>query len=190
MSDELQQNELETLKARADQLNISYHPSIGVAALRTKVAAAIAGDEAPKDAESEKTEKAPKAGVLEETEPMRLRRLKREALELVRIRITCMNPSKKEWSGEIFTVGNNLIGTVSKFVPFGLDEGWHVPRIMLDMLQGRQVQTFVNEKARNGIQTRRGKLIKEFAIEILPALTAVELKELAQRQAMAAGQGD
>ncbi len=191
MSDDLKQDELATLKARADQLNITYHPSIGVDKLREKVAAAIAGDESSKDDEPEKVEKTAKVEApVEETEPMRMRRLKRESLELVRVRLTCMNPSKKEWSGEIFTVGNNLIGTVSKFVPFNLDEGWHVPRIMLEMLQSRQVQTFVNEKSRNGITTRRGKLIKEFAIEILPPLTAVELKELAQRQAMAAGQAD
>ena len=36
-----------------------------------------------------------------------------------------------------------------------------------------------------GNKVRKGKLIKEFAIEVLPPLTKEELEELARRQAMA-----
>ena len=46
--DELQTpDELTTLKARADQMGITYHPSIKVEKLREKIAAKLAGEEEP-----------------------------------------------------------------------------------------------------------------------------------------------
>lgn len=123
---------------------------------------------------------------LVETDAQKKRRIRLQANELVRIRVGCMNPAKKDWEGEIFTVGNSAVGTLKRFVPFNNEEGWHVPRMILDMMQARQCQVFVTKKAKNGIKVREGKLIKEFNIEILPSLDEDELKELARRQAMAA----
>ncbi len=163
-------DELVALKERADLLGVKYHPSISLEKLREKVNATLAPTE-------DEAEAAPK-------KPNRLAAQKR-ASELVRIRLTCMNPAKKEWEGEIFTVGNSAVGTFKKFIPFNADEGWHVPRIILEQLQERQCQVFVTSRDKRGNTTRQGKLIKEFAVEILPALTEEELKDLAQRQAMA-----
>lgn len=174
----LTQDELTTLKARADLLGISYHPSIGLEKLREKINAATS-DEAVK----EPVQSATKAD--EETANERRIRLKKQALELVRIRVTCMNPAKAEWEGEIFTVGNSAIGSVTKYVPFNADAGWHVPRIIYQQLVERQCQIFTTVTDSRGNKSRKGKLIREFAIEVLPPLTKEELHELAQRQAMA-----
>lgn len=191
------QDELTTLKARADKMGISYHPSIGVDKLRDKVAAVLAGtkpaDPAPgadvivaatltatPSAPPVETVAAPQV----ETEVQRRKRLKLEAMALVRIRLSCMNPAKKEWDGEIITVGNRLVGTVRKYIPFNADEGWHVPRIMYEVLKDKQCQVFVSSKSKNGVTQREGRLIKEFAIEVLPDLTPAELQEMARRQAM------
>ncbi len=188
MSDtELTQDELTTLKARADLMGITYHPSIGVEKLRDKIAAAISTDEKVEDP-APTEEKVEPVATKAETEGERRKRKKMEALALVRIRLTCMNPNKKDWDGEIITVGNSLVGTVSKYIPFNAEEGWHVPAIMLEMLKNRQCQLFSTVKTKNGISVRQSKLIREFAIEILPQLTEKELRDLAQRQAMAAGE--
>ena len=168
-------DELSTLKHRADMLGVQYHPSIGVEKLREKVAAALAGtgkDEAPVE-QTKVSEEAAR------------RKLIDEANKLVRVRITCMNPFKKDIEGEIITVANDLVGTQKKYVPFNADNGWHIPQMMLNALQERMCQVFFNEKSKNGVTVRKGKLIKEFAIEILPNLTQEELKDLAQQQAMA-----
>lgn len=188
---ELSQDELTTLKGRADLMGVPYHPSIGVDKLREKVASAMNRQENRDKLEAQEADTAAAAVPTapgqkkKETLAERRQRLKREASELVRIRLTCMNPAKKEWKGEIITVGNATVGTFRKFIPFIADEGWHIPRIMLQTLQDRQCQVFVNVKAKNGVQVKTGKLIKEFAIEVLPALTDKELHDLAQRQAMA-----
>lgn len=182
MSDEIVQDELATLKARAAQLGIKHHPSIGVEALREKVSAALADDKVPAPDEKQDT-----AG---ESRSARRLRLKREASELVRIRLTCMNPAKKEWPGEIIAVGNSSVGTFKKFIPFTAEEGWHVPRIIYEHLKSRECQVFTTTKQKNGVAVRKGKLIKEFAIEVLPPLTKEELHDLAQRQAMAGSLND
>src|SRR5690606_32581434 len=124
-----------------------------------------------------------------ESENARRLRKKREAEELVRIRVTCMNPAKKEWEGEIFTAGNSTVGTFKKYVPFNADDGWHVPRIIYNQIIQRQCQVFYSVKDERGNSIRKGKLIKEFAVEVLPQLTKEELQELARRQAMAKSVG-
>lgn len=175
-------SELDSLKARADLLGVTYHPSIGVDKLRAKVEAAMNDKPDPDTVELTKTE----APVTSEAQLRR--KAKDAALKLVRVNVVCMNPAKREWEGEIFTVGNSLIGTVKKFVPFGTSEGWHVPEIILQVMRERECQVFVNAKSANGVTIRTGKQIKEFAIDVLPPLTEKELAELARRQAMQAGQ--
>jgi hypothetical protein len=57
--------------------------------------------------------------------------------------------------------------------------------MIYEQLLQRQCQIFYTHKDAKGNKSRKGKLIKEFSIELLPALTTSELKDLAQRQAMA-----
>ena len=168
-------DELTSLKSRADLLGINYHPSIGVEKLREKIAAAMS-DPADKPETKE-----------DETEGQKRQRQMREASKLVRIRLTCMNPFKKDWDGEFFTVGNSVVGSYTKYVPFNSEDGWHVPQIIYNHLIERQSQIFVTRKTDRGVTVREGKLIKEFAVEVLPQLTQAELDELARRQAMAGG---
>lgn len=165
-------DELATLKARADMLGVKYHPSISLEKLREKVNASLAPEQ-----------KEVAVPMVDRAE------LQRKASELVRIRVTCMNPAKKEWEGEIFTVGNSVVGTFKKYVPFNADEGWHVPRIIYEQIKARECQIFVTVKGPRGNTTRKGKLIKEFAIEVLDPLTEEELRDLAQRQAMSQSVG-
>lgn len=175
----LVQDELTLLKERATLLGVSFHPSIGLEKLREKVNAAAT-------AETPTTSAAPKpVEVVEETPGQKRVRLKQEAMRLVRIRITCMNPAKAEWDGEIITVGNSAVGAVKKYIPFNAEDGWHVPHIMYEQLKDRQCQVFTSVRDARGNNVRKGKMIREFAIEVLPQLTAAEIAELAQRQAIA-----
>ncbi len=165
-------DELTTLKERATIMGISYHPKIGVDALRDKVNQHMTVKETPSDPDQVKPNH------------QEITRQRDELLALVRIRLTCMNPSKREWDGEIITVGNTLVGTVRKYIPFNAPDGWHVPKIMYQALVDRQCQVFSSIRDSKGNNVTKGKLIKEFAIEVLPQLTKDELDELARRQAM------
>jgi len=174
-------DELTTLKARAEQLGISFHPSIKLEKLRDKINAKLEGDSEEEAEEVVVAAGAPKGETQSE---LRLRKRK-EASELERIRVTCMNPAKKEWDGEIITTGNSAVGTFKKYVPYNNEDGWHVPRIIYNQLLERKCQIFVTDKDGRGNKVRKGKMIREFAIEVLPQLTPAELRDLAQRQAIA-----
>ena len=168
MSIELEQ-ELEMLKTRASLLGVKYHPSISVDKLREKIDALDSTQDVVIKVPSEEDKRVA---------------LIREANKLVRVRITCMNPAKKEWEGEIITVSNSVIGTIRKYIPFNADDGWHVPQAILNMLNERMCQVFNSVPDGKGNMVRKGKLVKEFSIEVLPDLTPSELHDLAQRQSM------
>jgi hypothetical protein len=189
---ELAAAELEDLKERAKLLGVKHHPSIGADALREKIKEfQEAADAATKDDAAAPA--APVAEVVQqlsakELEARRIAAIRSEAEKLIRIRVTCMNPAKKDWNGEIITVSNRAVGTLKKFVPFNADDGWHIPNMLYQVMKARECQVFVTVKSKNGVSVRKGKLIKEFAIEVLDPLTPQEIGDLARVQAMAAGQ--
>jgi hypothetical protein len=196
-------DELTALKERADAMGIPYHVSIGLEKLRDKVNTAL--NDSAEEEDDVTTLPAPavsdelKVGATPEeviagylaaqdanlTDAQKRNNAIKDANKLVRVRVNCMNPSKRDWEGEIFTISNSVVGTFKKFVPFNSVEGWHIPMIILHALRERQCQIFVNGVDANGRKAKRAQLISEFAIEVLPALTEVELKELAQRQLIA-----
>lgn len=181
-------SEIEVLKTRATAMGITYSNNIGVEALRKKINDKMEG-------KSESEEVAPavasaQANPLSDTPanaPVRSLRqyLKAEAEKLIRIRISCMDPKKNDLPGEFFTVANEYIGTIRKYVPFGevTDNGYHVPQCIYEFLKSREflaIQTKTHPVTKQ-IETKT-RYVKEFAIEVLPPLTAAELEKLAADQ--------
>ena len=104
--------ELDSLKARAKQMGIKFHPSSGIDSLKDKINARMGElDTDPLDAEPD-PEPEVKAGP--ETAMQRKVRQKKECTRLIRIRVACMNPNKSDYDGEIFTTGNTVVGTIKK----------------------------------------------------------------------------
>jgi len=184
-------SELDTLKARAKLMGLSYHPNIGVDKLKERIEASVNGENVTEEAPVKSDVKAGPAKytgeVLTEAEFKKLtvRKRRQNASSLVRVRLVCMNPNKKDWEGEIFSVGSAKMGTFKKYVPFnGDEEGYHVPQIMLDMIRERKCSIFQTVKGPKGNKIRKAKLVPEFSIEELAPLTKEELQDLAKRQAM------
>ena len=189
-------DELALLKQRADMLGISYSPKIGVDALKDKIERKLAepagnADGAAAGAASDATSVVDDIPLTDGQRKARIRRrMKEEEMKLVRLRISCLNPNKRELQGEIFTVANKYLGIVKKFVPYGeaSEEGYHVPHVIYKQLKARK---FLDVKTRR--DKRTGKIIitqrwvPEFALEVLPQLTEAELKQLAAAQAAAGG---
>lgn len=115
-----------------------------------------------------------------------------ESMALIRVRITNLDPKKKDLQGEIFTVANEFIGTVRKYIPYGeiTDEGFHIEKILYDQLEDRKFQQIRTIKdPRTGTTRPETRWVKEFSLEVLPQLTEEELRRLATAQ-MAAGSMD
>lgn len=171
MSDPVNKSKLAALKETADSLGITYHPNIGEEALNKKIA-----DHAVQMTES---------AVVKHRNINLRDHLKQQAMKLVRIRISCLDPKKKELPGEIFTVANEYIGTVRKFVPYGdaTDEGYHVPHCLYEMLNNSQFLSIRSIKdPKSGTTRIETSYVRQFAIEVLPPLTPDELRELAIAQ--------
>ena len=181
MTEEIQltaeQEELQLLKDRADRMGITYHPSIGLDKLRSKVKTALDLDEEPV--------KKDESGLSEyiETLGQKKARLKKESERLIRVRVACMNPTKAAMEGDIFTAGNKYIGMISKYVPFNAD-AWHVPKILVDMMEEKRYIHHYKIKDAQGNDINKQKLMKEFSIQYLPNLTEQELKDLSHEQAI------
>lgn len=185
-------DELTLLKETADELRIKYHPNIGLEALREKIEAYHNEPKADEPADIGATPEELIAGYQESQRanlsPSQLRNeAYKECNRLVRVVVNCMNPTKRDWPGEMIEVSNSLVGTFKKFIPFNNAAGYHIPHIIFQALKERKCQIFVNGTDSNGNPTKRAKLISEFAVEVLDPLTEAELKELAQRQLMASG---
>lgn len=109
-----------------------------------------------------------------------------DAMKLVRLRISNLNPDNREVPGEVITIYSKVTGRVSKFVPFDPTfsaNGYHVPNIIYKFLKNkkfvsRTVKT-TNQHGREEVITR---LVNEYALEVLPPLTYEELKDLAAKQ--------
>lgn len=171
-----EQSELASLKARADLAGVKYHPNIGVDALREKLNAKLGYTDEFDSSKAEDSVVTPTKSLqqyLQETE-----------LALVRIRVSCNNPSKKDLQGEWFTVDNRYIGTIRKFVPFGeaMDKGYHVPKCIYTVLKEREYLRVTTRKDNKGNTVMDSRYVPEYSIEVLPPLTEQELKDLAKLQ--------
>jgi len=113
----------------------------------------------------------------------------KEQLKLVRLRITNLDPKKKDLPGEIFTVANRTLGAVRKFIPYGeaTENGYHVPYILYIQLKNRQFLNIKTRKDSRGRTIVETGMAREFALEVLPPLTPKELAQLAASQAASKG---
>ena len=177
-------NELDELKALADTMGVSYHPSIGIDKLREKMDEVDTALKPVADPVSEDDPTPAKKLVEQKSLKNKTQSAKDRAMKLVRIRLACMDPSKQGLPGEIFSTGNKYTGRIKKYVPYDTD--WHVPSMLLKMIQARKTQIFVKKKERTDsgamVEITKGKTVKAYSVEILPDLTEKELKELGQRQ--------
>lgn len=185
------QAELEALNApvpAALQTELEAAPAAQPAPAVIKVsdlvreAAAAPQAPAPEPTHAPSGRKLTKAELFQQTRD----RLVREETKLIRVRITNMDPKKKDLHGEIFSVGNKYIGTIKKFVPYGeaTDNGYHLPKILVDDLRERKFQDIRTVKdPRTKVPIVQSKWVREFAIEVLPPLTTDELRDLAIAQA-------
>lgn len=209
MSD-TEKTELQSLQERCQLMGIKYHPNSKEDSLRAKINAALADENPDEVGDDEDTNADPvdngtaavssmpdlsklAAHVLvptgkfkPETKEEKAYRLKMQGTRLVRVYIHCNNPMKREWQGEQFCVSNRNIGTLNRFVPF--EREWHVEAAILDMMRDRQYLGFTTHKrGKMQLEVKEPKFIKEFNIEVLEDLTPKELKDLAIKQAMQAG---
>ena len=189
-----QPSELDMLKSRAKLMGITFSNNIGLDALKTKIEEHKQASEAKTQtqAPAQTNEQQPEAQAenQKKAKTISLRaHLQKEKMKLVRLRITNLDPKKKDLPGEIITVANEHLGTVRKFVPFGevTDNGYHIPQCIYDMLKERTFVSIKTRKDAKGQTIVEHQNAREFSLEVLPPLTADELAKLGAAQQAAGG---
>lgn len=188
-------NELDMLKARAKLMGISFSPNLkDPEILKEKIAAKLA-DDGSNDQKGPVSPELTKVDI-ESDKPLTPDEIRRKMLlenqKLIRVRITCMDPKKKDLPGELLAVGNDVMGVTRKFIPYGevTDNGYHIPYILYKALVKRKFLDIKVTKNSKGQEQVVQRWVKEFAIDVLPPLTTAELAKLAANQAAAGGVGD
>lgn len=103
---------------------------------------------------------------------------RKENIKLIRCRIIPLDPADSGKTGELISVGNKVLGDISKIVMFNTIT--HIPNIMYKSMLER---TFYKR-----VPSTNPKLppkmieVAKYNIEVLPTLTEQELKDLAEQQ--------
>lgn len=204
-TDDLQlPDELTMLKQRAKLMNITFSNNIGLEALRAKIADAQEGKAADKAEDSgpaaalqanplEAAAAASIVAVAPVAAPVKVQtlrqRIMQENMRLIRLRIVNLDPKKKDLPGEFFTVANEFLGTVTKFIPYGevTDGGYHVPYCLYKMLRDKKFLSIRTKNDRNNSNQIKveQRWANEFSLDILEPLTADEIHKLATAQTAA-----
>ena len=190
-----QPSELDMLKSRAKLMGITFSNNIGLDALKTKIEEHKQASETKTQTQAlaQTNEQQPEVQTenqMKKAKTLSLRaHLQKEKMKLVRLRITNLDPKKKDLPGEILTTGNEYLGTVRKFVPFGeaTDNGYHVPYCLYEMMRDRKFLSIKTRKGPKGQTIVEQQMVREFALEILPPLTEAELARLSAAQLSAGG---
>lgn len=179
-----EREERKALRAQLLKLGINSSPNASVHTLRAKLAEAQSQTDPKEDVVAESPVTPSPTPSPSQTKADSLEKAKKDALRLIRVRIQNVNPAKADLHGEIFTFANEVIGKVSKYIPYDeAGESYHVPNCIYKMLKSKKflnVKTYT-DKATGKIQINQS-WVDEFALEELPPLTPKELHDLALKQ--------
>lgn len=187
-------DELTLLKERAKQMGIPFSNNISLETLRKRIADKMEGKDEPEvnplagDSEIAAITAAPKKLDAKQNALALRKQMHREQMKLVRVRITNMDPKKKDLPGEIWTVANEYLGNVRKMIPYGeqTDDGFHIPYCLFRLLQSKRFLHIRTVKDHvTGLERQEKQWVKEFSLDVLPDLTKEELARLAAAQAAA-----
>ena len=175
-------------------MGIPFSNNISLETLRKRVADKMEGkDEAPEvnalTGDPEIAQAMAAKPLNQKANEVALRKLMyAKQMRQVRVRITNMDPKKKDLPGEIWTVSNEYLGNVRKMIPYGeqTDEGFHIPYCLFRLLQSKRFLHIRTVKDRvTGVERQEKQWVKEFSLDVLPDLTKEELARLAAAQAAA-----
>lgn len=179
-----EREERKALRAQLLKLGINSSPNASVHTLRAKLAQVQSQTDPKEDSVAVSSVTPSPTPSPSQTKADSLEKAKKDALKLIRVRIQNVNPAKSDLHGEIFTFANEVIGKVSKYIPYDeAGEAYHVPNCIYKMLKSKKflnVKSYT-DKVTGRIQTSQS-WVDEFALEELPPLTPHELHELALKQ--------
>lgn len=155
-------SQLDKLKEQANQLGIEYPNNTTIKSLKKRIT----------DHLNQET--------IEETKEQ-YTNLYQENMKLVKVIITPVDSAKRDYQGEYFSVGNDVLGTVTRFVPF--NEEWMIEEILAKHIESKQYQHIITKRSKdNRNETLDSRLVPAYNVQRLPLPTKEELAELKRIQ--------
>ena len=155
---------MEQLKADAKRMGLTFSPNIGYDALLKKVNAARDQEEVSEEVMNTSAKESPFDA----------------AMKLVRVIVIPTKHEHTNYQGEIFTAISTPTGKVTKYVPF--DKEWHVPQILLEVIESRHHIKIANSRSRDGKEVYSANVVPTYRVQKLPSLTSEEFEEIRVRQ--------
>ena len=170
----IEEVELENLKNKANILGINYHPTIGYGKLLEKVQSHTAEQEKSTSRKPEMTKEE-----AEDRADKKLRQSTRsKASRMLRVKISCRNPDKRAYKGEIFEVGNTVVEH-KRFIPFNKEV--NIPTMMVNFIKGKKFVSYTPADPEAKVMQKR-IIENEFDVTVLSALSEKDLKDLKRSQ--------
>lgn len=172
--------DLETVRAKAKELGVPVHPAQKAETIQANIDQFLADSAVAGAQTSEPSAPTP---AVPETELQALERMRKEALALIPVTVTSMDPADANLTAVVVSVGNRFLGQITKAIPFGYK--WYMPKILLDHMEE---QTFIRSSmvpvpGIPGSERLNRQSIKKYGIQYHPMPTPAELAELAKLQA-------
>lgn len=161
--------ELKRLKEEAKELGLNISGNIGIETLKEKIESFK--DNKPVKVKSEKD-------IISEK--------RKEIRELVRVRISNVDPQDANLPGVVKTFTNAKLGTVRRHIPFNSDfykNGYHIEKCIYDILKNEKYNRAVQK---TNSQTKQTFTVLDafpkYSIEVLEPLNKEELEKLSKDQ--------
>lgn len=167
--------DLEQTRAKAKELGVAYHPAQKAETIQQNIDKFLSEGQTVELAAPKPKEETPA-----EAEARHLK----EALALIPITVTSMDPADTETTGTLVSVGNGKLGQITKAIPFGYK--WYMPKILVMHMEAQQFcrSSMVPTGVPGTPERLNTQWLKKYAIQYHPMPTAEELEELAKAQAM------
>lgn len=174
MSEAKKQDEKELkqrLMAQAEKLGFSIHPNTSVKKMLEQVNKLLKYE----------LEGAPDAP-MEVAKGKNQSEARKEALRKVPVRIIPLDP-RIDQEYQMFSTGNDVIGTIRQVVPLESEKPFHVPQAIIPHIQEiKHRVTRYKPDVKTGEEIPYSVEVPSYRVEIHPALTAEELESIKQRQ--------
>lgn len=182
--EETKVDKLSVMKMRADVMGIAYKPDVTADYLEAMIDMALAAKDKPAETQAPVVQ-APVVGQAAPVSAAATKSLRQhvyeEGMKLIRIRLTNMDQKDQNLNGDIFTVSNEFLGDVKRFVPYQdkfYENGYHVENCILKQLQDKKYLRITVTKNSQKQEVISSAWVKKFNIEILPPLTEAEIERL------------
>ena len=179
--------EADEIRAELEALGVRVHHKTGIDNLRETLQKTVDGTLVSSDARDElSSEMSDSVKRLSPGQHVKKLNKEQRAMRMQRIVVCPNDPLMSSYNGLIFTVGSSAVRKgkmIKKYVPFNNDDGWHVPQIIIDQIEGAQMQKFKQVTMPNGEKTLQAYITKKFNVQVLEPLSLPEIEILAAAQA-------